>query len=183
MSQIDHALEARAGARRPEQRGGIERQLLADLVEQGERILGLAIHLVDEGDDGNVAQSADLEQLQGLRLDALGGVQDHHGRIGCGQGAIGVLREVLVAGRVQQVEHQPGVIEGHNAGRNGDAALALDTHPVRTSAALFPPGAHGPGRADGPAGQQQVLGQCGLAGVRMTDDGERASPRRLERGW
>jgi hypothetical protein len=49
-----------------------------DLVEELEGILALAVHLVDEGDDRHVAQAADLEQLAGLRLDALGGVDHHH---------------------------------------------------------------------------------------------------------
>jgi hypothetical protein len=39
----------------------------------------LQVHLVDEGDDRNVAQPADLEQLAGARLYALGGVDHHHG--------------------------------------------------------------------------------------------------------
>ena len=50
-----------------------------NLVQQFEGIARLAVHLVDEGHDGNVAQAADLEQLAGLGLDALGGVDHHHG--------------------------------------------------------------------------------------------------------
>ena len=163
------------------ERRGIERQLAGDLVQQGERVLRLAVHLVDEGDDRDVAQAADLEQLQGLRLDALGRVQHHDRGVGGGQRAVGVLREVLVAGRVQQIEHQAGVVEGHHAGRDRDAALALDLHPVRAGAALFAARPHRAGRADRPAGQQQVLGQGGLAGVRMADDSEGAPARGLER--
>jgi hypothetical protein len=67
-------------------------------------IAALAVDLVDEGDDRHVAQAADLEQLARLRLDALGGVEHHDGRVDRGQGAVGVFREVLVAGRVEQVE-------------------------------------------------------------------------------
>ena len=70
--------EIAAAADRPGHRRGIERQRLLDLVEQIERIAALAVHLVDEGDDRNVAQAADLEQLAGARLDALGGVDHHH---------------------------------------------------------------------------------------------------------
>jgi hypothetical protein len=42
----------------------VERQLLLDLVEDLEGIAAFAVHLVDEGDDRDVAQAADLEQLR-----------------------------------------------------------------------------------------------------------------------
>ncbi len=45
---------------------------LLDLVQQVERVAALAVELVDEGDDRHVAQPADLEELTGLLLDALG---------------------------------------------------------------------------------------------------------------
>jgi hypothetical protein len=44
------------------------------------------------------------------------------------------------------------------------------------------PRAHLAGRADRPAGQQQVLGQGGLAGVGVGDDGEGAPARSLRGG-
>ena len=40
-------------------------------------VAGFAVHLVDEGKDGDVAQGAHFEQLDGLGLDALCGVDDH----------------------------------------------------------------------------------------------------------
>jgi hypothetical protein len=43
-------------ADRPGHRRAVERQLLLDLVEDLERDRGLAVHLVDEGDDRDVAQ-------------------------------------------------------------------------------------------------------------------------------
>jgi hypothetical protein len=46
---------------------GVQRQRLLDLVEEFERVAALAVHLVDEGDDRDVAQPADLEQLAGAR--------------------------------------------------------------------------------------------------------------------
>ena len=41
---------------------------------------------------------ADLEQLPGLGLHALGAVDDHDGAVGGPEGAVGVLGEVLMAG-------------------------------------------------------------------------------------
>ena len=77
---------------------GLDAQNFFDVLHQLEGVAGLAVHLVDEGEDGNVAQGADLEQLDGLGLDALCGVDDHDSRVGCHQGAVGVLREVLMPG-------------------------------------------------------------------------------------
>ena len=51
--------------------------------------------------------SAHVEQLQGLRLDALGRVQHHDRGVGCRQHPVGVLGEVAVARGVQQVHDVP----------------------------------------------------------------------------
>ena len=55
-------------------------EVALDLVHEVERVAAVAVHLVDEGDDRDVAQPADLEELAGLGLDALGGVDDHDRR-------------------------------------------------------------------------------------------------------
>ena len=90
-SDVEGADEVAAAADRPGHRRGVEGERLLDLVEQVERIAALAIHLVDEGDDRDVAQPAHLEQLAGPRLDALRRVDHHHGGIDRGQRAVGVL--------------------------------------------------------------------------------------------
>ena len=86
---------------RPVQRRGIQGEALFDLVEQVENVAGLPVEFVDEGDDRDVAQAADLEQLCRARLDALGRVDHHDRRIDGAQGAIGVLGKILVAGSVE----------------------------------------------------------------------------------
>jgi hypothetical protein len=60
---------------------------------------------------------------------------------------------------------------------DGDAALALDLHPVRARVAALALGLHLPSKIDRTAKQQQLFGQRGLAGVRMRDDCERAPSR------
>ena len=113
-SKIEDALELAAHADRPHLRGHIEREHISDLVERLEGIAALAVDLVDEGDDRHRAQAADFEQLAGLRLDAFRGVDHHHRRIHCGQRAVGIFREILVAWRVEQVEGDPVTCEGHH---------------------------------------------------------------------
>ena len=171
------AEEIAAAADRPGHRRGVERQRLFDFVEQFEGVEALAVHLVDEGDDRNVAQTADLDQLPRPRLDALGGVDHHDGGIDRRQRAIGVFRKVLMARRVQQVEDEVVEFERHHRGDDRDAAVALDLHPVGTGVAPFALGLDLPGQIDGAAEQQQFLGQRGLAGVRMRDDGKGAPAR------
>ena len=134
----------------------------------------LAVDLVDEGDDRDVAQPADLEELSGLALDALRRVDHHDGGIDGGQRAVGILGKILVARRVEQVEDQPVALEAHDRRGDGDAALALDRHPVGARAAPLAARAHRARHADRAALQEQLLRQRRLAGVGMRDDGEGA---------
>ena len=53
--------EIAALADRPGHRRGVERQRFFDLVQYLERVAAFAIHFIDEGDDRNVAQPADLK--------------------------------------------------------------------------------------------------------------------------
>jgi hypothetical protein len=87
---------------------------LLDFVEQLERVAAFAVHLVDEGDDGGVALAAHLDQALGLRFHAVGRVDHHQRRVHGGQHAVGVFREVLVAGGVEQVDHVVAVQHLHH---------------------------------------------------------------------
>jgi hypothetical protein len=58
------AEEIRAHAHRPGHRRGVQRQVGLDLVQKLEGMTALAVNLVDERDDGDVAQPADLEELR-----------------------------------------------------------------------------------------------------------------------
>jgi hypothetical protein len=58
-----------------------------------------------------------LNSLMRLRLDALGGVDDHHGGIRRHQRAVGVLGKVLVARRVEDVDAVALVVELHRTER------------------------------------------------------------------
>ncbi len=63
-------------------------------------------HLLIDGDDGDAAVATHLEQLEGLRLEALGGVDEHHRGVDGGQHPVGVLGEVGVAGGVDEIDHR-----------------------------------------------------------------------------
>ncbi len=154
-----------------------ELQHLLDLVEQLERRAALAVELVDEGHDRRVAQPADFHQLDRALLDALGAVDHHQRRIHRGQRAVGVLGEVLVARRVEQVDDAAVVRELHHRRGHRDAALLLEAHPVGGRVARRLAALHRAGHLDRAAEQQQLLGQRGLAGVGVRDDREGAAAR------
>ena len=65
-----------------------------------------------------------LEEFACLLPDPLGVVEHLHGAVDRGQGAVGVLPEILVARCVQQVESEPLVLEAHHRRGDRDAALA-----------------------------------------------------------
>src|SRR5690606_34975750 len=81
-------------------------------------------------EDWHAAAAADFEQLAGLRFDTLGRVDHHERRVHRGEHAVSVLGEVLVTGGIEQVDRAAFVFELQNGGRNGDAALLFDFHPV-----------------------------------------------------
>src|SRR5690606_24156944 len=142
-------------------------------------LAALPVELVDEGHDRRVAQPAHLHQLDRAFLDALGHVDHHQRAVHRGEHAVGVLAEVGVAGGVEQVDDAPGVRELHHRGRHRDAALLLQRHPVRSGAAGGLARLDRAGELDRAAEQQQLLGQRGLARVRVRDDGERAAQGRF----
>ena len=58
-----------------------------------------------------MAHHTDLEQLSGLRLDTLGTVDYHDGRIRRHQGTVSILREVLMSRCIKDVDAVTPVIE------------------------------------------------------------------------
>ena len=147
-------------------------QLLLDLVQQIEGLLRGAVQLVDEDDDRRLAHAAHLHELARLRLDALGAVDDDDDRVDGRQRAVGVLGEVLVSRRVEDVDLHPLVFKSHDGRGHRDAALPLDLHEVRRGAFLDLVALDGSGHVDGAAEEQQLLRQRGFARIGVGDDGE-----------
>ena len=177
--QMDHALQALAHADRPGHRRALDAEHGFHLIQQLDRVLALAVELVDEGHDRGVAQAAHFHQLDGALFHALGHVDHHQRRVHRGQHAVGVLAEVGVAGGVEQVDDLAFVRELHHRGGHGDAALLFQCHPVGGGVAGGLAALHRTGHLDRASEQQQLFGQRGLAGVRVGNDGEGAATRRF----
>ena len=169
------ALELLAAADGPVHGVGVDAQLPLHLLAEVQGVLGLPVHLVDEGEDGDMAHGADPEELAGLGLHALGAVDDHDGAVRRHEGAVGILGEVLVAGGVQDVDAVAIVLELHDGAGDGNAALLLDLHPVRSSG-FRPLALDLAGLGDGSAVEQELFRESGLTGVRVGDDGKGPPP-------
>ena len=173
--EVIDAAEALAHADRPGHGGALHAQHGFDFVEQVDGLAAFAVELVDEGDDGRVAQAAHGEQLDGLRFDAVHRVDHHDRRVDGGEGAVGVFGEVFVARGVEQVDDAVAVGKLHHRRGDRDAALLFDFHPVGGGVAGGLAGADFAGDLDGAAEPQQLFGQRGLARVRVGDDREGAT--------
>ena len=169
---VVHALKIPVHADGPVDGTGTDAQHLLQFLHQGEGIFGSPVHLVHKGEDRNVPHPADLEQLDGLSLDALRGVKQHDRRIRRHQHPVGILGEVLVSGSIQNVDPVAVVNKLHGGAGHGDAALFLNFHPVGRRVFVRFPGFDAARAADGAAVKQQFFGQCGFARVGMGNNGE-----------
>ena len=174
---IEHAAEIAAAADRPVHGIRIDAQNVLDLFHELKRIASLVVELVHKGEDGNVTQRADLKELFGLGLDALGAVDDHDRGVGGHKGTVGILREVLVAGGIEDIDAGAVIGELQDRGGNGNTALLLDVHPVRDGMLGRALALDRAGGLNAAGIEQQLLGKCGLTGVRVADDRECAARR------
>ena len=176
---VQHALEVSGDAHRPRQRCGPQADAFVDLVHQLQGVSPRPVPLVDDGDDRDAPVLADLEQFQGLRLETLGGVDEHHRAVHRGQHPVGVFGEVGVPGRVEQVDDTVPVRELQRRRRDRDASGLLHLHPVRHGRATSGLAVDGAGLGDHPRMQGQCLGQRRFTGVGMADHGEGAAALRF----
>jgi hypothetical protein len=182
LEQVVDAPQLATHADGPRDRRAGDAQHFLDFVEQVGRFAALAVELVDERDDRRVAQPAHFHQLDRALLHALGAVDDHQRGVDRRQCAVRVLGKILVPRRVEQI-HDPSVVrELHDAGRDRDAPLLLEAHPVGGRMARGLASFHGAGELDRAAEQQQLFGERGLAGVGVRDDGEGAATRDFVEG-
>jgi hypothetical protein len=148
------------------------------------RLRRCQVDLVEHRDDGELVLHGQVEVGQGLRLDALGRVDEQHRPFAGRQRPGHLVREVDMAGGVDHVEGVglaadiPG--HAHGLGLDGDASLPLDVHAVEVL------GAHGT-LVDHPGDLQHPVGQGRLPVVDVGDDAEvpdqvRRRRRGLQRG-
>ena len=132
VAPVDDAAEGAGDADRPRQRR--ERAARASRSRWSSISSGSMpgrSYLLTNAMQRDSARACDLEELLGLRLHAASGVDQDHGAVDRGQHAQRVLGEVLMPGRVEQVEDDVVVLEAQHGGGDRDAAALLELHPVR----------------------------------------------------
>ena len=173
FAAVEHPFEFLAASDRPVDRIGLDAQLLLDLLHQVKRVAGLAVHLIDEGKNWDISHDADLEKLAGLRLYPFCRVDHHNSRIRRHQGAVGVLRKILMPRGVEDVDTEAVVIELHNRRGDRNPALLFNLHPVgnRVTRRFFP--LDRTCKLDRSPIKQEFFSQGGFSRIRMRDDCER----------
>ena len=172
--QVGHAPEAGLLADRQLEGGhaGAEGclQLLEGPFERGP----LPVELVDEDQPGQAQVGRGLPHVRGLHLDAFDRADHEDGQVGDAQGGGGLLGEVGVAGAVEQVDLVALPLDGRQRSRDRQAPLVLLGLEVGDGGGVLDPA----GAPDGPGAVQQGLGQGGLAGSAVPDEGHVADRRR-----
>ena len=140
-------------------------ELAPGLVDVGLR----EVDLVQHRHDDQPGVPGEVEVRERLGLDPLRGVDEEHGPLARGQRARDLVREVDVAGGVDQVELVVDALEPvretHGLRLDRDPALALEIHLVEVLLAHVAVG-------DGVRELEQAIGQRRLAVVDVRDDAE-----------
>ena len=99
---------------RPIHRIAGDAQYFFQFFQQIKGLPAITVQLVDEGEDRDIAVLNHFKEFFGLGLDTLGRVHNHHGRIHGHQGPIGILGEILVPRRIQNIDPLARVIKLHD---------------------------------------------------------------------
>ena len=166
------SLEVLTAADGPVYGVGGDTQLLLYLLAELKWVPGLPVHLIYKGKNGYMPHSADLEELSGLILDTLGGVDYHYCRVGSHKGAVGVLREVLMSRGIQNINAEALVLELHNGRGNGNSSLLFYLHPVGDCVAGVFLSLYGTCLCDSSAVEQELLCESCFTCVGVRDYGK-----------
>ena len=179
---FEDLLDAQAALGADHQRvGGGNGQHVFDLRFHFFGLRGGQIDFVDHRDDGEVVLRGEERIGDGLRFDALAGVDDEQGAFAGRKGARDFVGKIHVAGRVDEVELVflavlGAVMQANALGLDGDAALALEVHRIEDLRGHLALGER--------AGQlEQAVGQGGFAVVDVRDDAEVAYETRVHVFW
>ena len=149
---------------------GVEADDVVDLPAHFVRLRARQVDLVDDRNDLEVVLDREIRVGQRLRLDTLRRVDEQQRALARRQRPRDLVREVDVAGRVDQIEDVVlavvGAVGQPNGVRlDGDAALALEVHAVEDLRLHL-------ARLEGARQFEQAVGQRRLAVVDVGDDRE-----------
>ena len=112
VTAVIYALKILSAADRPVDRAGTDAQhaLRSHPSAQTDRVLRGPILLI-KVKIGMWRITQTLKQLNRLRLDTLGTVDDHDRRVGRHQGTVGILREILMSWCIQDIDAESFIIK------------------------------------------------------------------------
>ena len=165
--QIDEALEIALATDGQLHEHGVAVQLGPQLRDHFVGIGPDAVHLVDEGQPGDVIAPHLAVDGQRLGLHAAHGAEHQNGPVQDAQAALDFDGEIDVAGRVDQIDR--GLVPLHLRGGagDGDAAFPLQLHVVHRGAAALRAVVHFLHAVDAAGVEQYPLAQGRLARVDM----------------
>ncbi len=175
VEQVDDAVEVGLVPDRQLHGGHAGAEARPDLCQGAVEVGPLAVEFVDDDYPGDPETGRRPPGILGLGLHAVGGAHHDHGQIDIGQGREHLAGEVGVAGGVEKVHLDPVDREGGEAGRDGELAGRLLGLEVHHGGALLD---RAPAR-DGTGGGEQGLGQRGLTGAVVPDEGDVADCGRV----
>ena len=176
---IINSAEARPVAKWPIHGKRVDAEHGFQLVEQIHRRTRRAVQLVHESENRHATAAANFKKFPRLAFNALAGIHHHHGGIHGGEHAVGIFREVLVPGCVQDVDDAIFILELQNRGAHRDPPLLFQVHPVGGGGALVLPRGNTARQVQGAAVEKKFLRQRGFPGVRMGNNRERAAALHL----
>jgi hypothetical protein len=147
----------------------------ADIVGPGDG----HVDLVQDRDDGEVVLDGEVGVGDGLRLDALGGIDKEDGPLAGGEAAADLVAEIDVPWGIDEIQLVPVALvvvedrDGMHADR--DAALPLEVHGIEHLVAEV-------AFADGSGLEEELVAECALAMIDVGDDGEIADELRVGHG-
>ena len=164
---VIHAAICPVRADRPVHRIGADAEHRLQLIHQIERCLAEAVELVDKGKDGDAALPTDAKEFARLCLNPLRRIDNHDGTVHRHQRSVGVLAKVLMPWGIEDVDAIAVIVKLEHGGRDRDAALLFDLHPVGDGVTLCLARLDRAGEVNRPAVEEQFLGQRCLTRVRM----------------
>ena len=167
---VKNALESLTGTDGPVHGTGVDSQVLLYIVEKVESIESVSVHLINKCKNRDVPHGTDFEELLGLGLNALGAVDDHDCGVRRHERAVGVLRKVLVSGRIEDIDAASVVFELQHRARHRDTSLFLNFHPVRDRMPGGRFSLYASREVDGSSVQKEFLCQCRLTCIGMGND-------------
>ena len=169
---VVNALEFLTAADGPVHRISADSELPFKLVKKVKRVACLTVHLIYKCENWNISHSADLKELSRLRLYTLCRIDNHYRAVCRHKRAVGILREILVSGRVKNIDAIPVIFKLQNRRGYRNTPLLFEVHPVGSRVSVRLLALYRACRLNCTAVEKKLLGKSRFTCVRVGYDSE-----------